>query len=216
MIGIYKITSPSNRVYIGQSKDIPDRIKRYKMLRCEKQIRLYASLNKYGFDNHVFEVLEECAVEILDCRERHYQDLFDVTSKKGLNCDLVNSLNSPKIRSKETRVKIALGMTGKTNFLGKKHTEENRIKMRNRHIGRVVSEVTKQKLRNHNLGKKYSQETKIKQSENSGVIRTVLDLNTGIFWRSTKEVSLVYGIKQNTLITRLNGYRKNNTQFTYV
>lgn len=108
MIGIYKITSPSNRIYIGQSKNIPERFKRYKELRCKNQPRLYASLNKYGHENHVFEYIENCKIEVLDCRERYYQDLFDVTSSKGLNCDLVNSINAPKIRSKETKEKIAL------------------------------------------------------------------------------------------------------------
>lgn len=216
MIGIYKITSPSNRIYIGQSKDILDRFKRYNELRCNKQVRLYASLMKYGVNDHIFEIIEECSVDDLDCKERYYQDFFDVTSRKGLNCDLVNSKNSPKIRSKETKEKISIGMKGKANFSGKTHTEENKLKMRNRHLGKVVSEVTRQKLRNHNLGKRPTAEVLKKLSENSGMIRTVLDLNTGIFWRSVKEVSSIYGIKQNTLIVKLNGYRKNNTQFTYI
>jgi len=216
MIGIYKITSPTGKIYIGQSKNILDRFKRYGELRCKKQIRLYSSLKKYGSSNHIFEIIEECSVNILDCRERYYQDLFDATGKKGLNCDLVNSENAPKVRSEQTKAKIALGMLGKTNFLGKKHTEANKTEISNRQKGRIVSEDTRQKLRNHNLGKKKSEDIKKKLSENNGMIRTVLDLNTGIFWRSVKEVSLIYGIKQNTLITRLNGYRKNNTQFTYV
>lgn len=216
MIGIYKITSPSNRIYIGQSKDILDRFKRYNELRCKKQVRLYASLKKYGSNNHIFEILEECDVNVLDCRERYYQDFFDVTGKKGLNCDLVNSENAPKVRSKETKEKISKGMTGKANFLGKKHSQKNKDKMRDLHLGKIVSEITRQKLRNNNLGKTLTPETLKKLSENSGVIRTVLDLNTGIFWRSVKEVSLIYGIKQNTLIVKLNGYRKNNTQFTYI
>ena len=40
MIGIYKITSPSNKIYIGQSTDIEGRIKGYKSLSCKKQTRL--------------------------------------------------------------------------------------------------------------------------------------------------------------------------------
>jgi len=35
MIGIYKITSPSNKVYIGQSINIEKRFKSYKRYDCK-------------------------------------------------------------------------------------------------------------------------------------------------------------------------------------
>jgi hypothetical protein len=54
IIGIYKITSPSNKIYIGQSNNILYRWKYcYKKLNCKSQRHLYNSLMKYGFDNHV-------------------------------------------------------------------------------------------------------------------------------------------------------------------
>lgn len=37
LIGIYKITSPSNKVYIGQSTDLYSRFYIYKKLHCKKQ-----------------------------------------------------------------------------------------------------------------------------------------------------------------------------------
>ena len=50
MIGIYKITSPTNKIYIGQSTNIENRWNDYyKMIRCKRQTRLYNSLKKYGF-----------------------------------------------------------------------------------------------------------------------------------------------------------------------
>lgn len=69
MIGIYKITSPSNKVYIGQSIDVENRLKRYKYFVSKKQTRLYYSILKYGYDNHTYEVVEECKVEELNERE---------------------------------------------------------------------------------------------------------------------------------------------------
>lgn len=63
MTGIYKITSQSKKIYIGQSVDIEKRFKRYKNLHCKKQIRLYNSFLKYGVDKHKFEILCECNVE---------------------------------------------------------------------------------------------------------------------------------------------------------
>ena len=46
--GIYKITSPSGKIYIGQSKDINLRIIYYKNARCKCQQKLYYSILKYG------------------------------------------------------------------------------------------------------------------------------------------------------------------------
>ena len=53
---IYKITSPSGKVYIGQSCQVQERIKWYK--RCASdQPAIYNSIKKYGYDNHIFEIL---------------------------------------------------------------------------------------------------------------------------------------------------------------
>ena len=41
---IYKITSPSQKVYIGQSRNIQNRVQNYKRLDCKKQPILYKSL----------------------------------------------------------------------------------------------------------------------------------------------------------------------------
>ena len=53
MIGIYKITSPSDRIYIGQSIDINKRFRKYYNLKCKQQPKLYNSLCKYGVDAHI-------------------------------------------------------------------------------------------------------------------------------------------------------------------
>ena len=91
MIGIYKITSPTGKVYIGQSTDIGKRLGAYKRLECKSQTRLYNSIVKYDFYHHIFEVIEECAIEQLNIRERYWQDVYDVLSKKGLNCRLTGT-----------------------------------------------------------------------------------------------------------------------------
>jgi len=45
-IGIYKITSPSNKIYIGQSINIERRIKQYKLLKEIKKCKKFISLLK--------------------------------------------------------------------------------------------------------------------------------------------------------------------------
>lgn len=44
--GIYKITSPNKKVYIGQSKNVHQRFIRYKRGDCKGQKKLYNSINK--------------------------------------------------------------------------------------------------------------------------------------------------------------------------
>jgi len=56
--GIYKITSPTGRVYIGQSNDIERRFKTYaKLQRKRIGTGIYNSLVKYGVKAHRFEIV---------------------------------------------------------------------------------------------------------------------------------------------------------------
>ena len=118
--GIYKITSPSNRIYIGQSINIKNRFKNYRLLNCKEQIRLYNSLLKYGFENHKFEILEECDFEYLNIRERHYQDYYNVISN-GLNCYLTETNILKKVYSEEYKNNLSIaakkrGISDETRF----------------------------------------------------------------------------------------------------
>ena len=79
MIGIYKIISPLNKVYIGQSINIIKRFNDYKILNnCKGQIKLYNSLIKYGTENHKLEIVEECKEEQLNEREIYWGLKFNV------------------------------------------------------------------------------------------------------------------------------------------
>lgn len=113
MIGIYKITSPSSKIYIGQSINIEKRFKNYKSLSQTKgQVMLHYSFKKYGINNHIFEVIEECSIELLNERERYYQDFYNVLNN-GLNCILTNTNESIKVFSNDTIEKIRQGNLGK-------------------------------------------------------------------------------------------------------
>jgi group I intron endonuclease len=85
-IGIYKITSPKGKIYIGETVDIKRRFISYQGLsQSQKQPKLYNSFKKYGIKSHRFEVLEICSIEDLKNREGYYQRLYD-SINKGLNC----------------------------------------------------------------------------------------------------------------------------------
>ena len=125
IIGIYKITSPSGKIYIGQSVDIKERKRRYKQLNCLKQHGIYNSLKKYGFENHIFEIIEECSIELLNERERYWQDYYEVL-KYGLNCVLTNTNDLPRKYSEESRIKI--GDANRGTKRSKEFCENLRIK----------------------------------------------------------------------------------------
>ena len=57
MIGIYKITNPKGKIYIGQSSNIERRMIEHKYRSKTKNLKLYSSLRKYGIDNHKIDIL---------------------------------------------------------------------------------------------------------------------------------------------------------------
>ena len=70
--GIYIIKSPSGKIYIGQSVDIKRRIKYYKYKGAKEQPFLNNSFVKYGFENHIFNILIECDRKMLNQLEQIY------------------------------------------------------------------------------------------------------------------------------------------------
>jgi len=85
-VGIYKITSPCGKIYIGQSHNIDDRFNRYKWYNCKGQKHLYNSLKQYGSRNHKYEIIEICDQEELNKKEEYYIALYECTNNKvGLN-----------------------------------------------------------------------------------------------------------------------------------
>ena len=126
--GIYKITSPTGRIYIGQSIDIYQRWKRYKQLGCKEQQRLYNSIKKHGFENHTTEIICECERQELNDKEKYYVDLYQsFNTKHGLN--LMDGGGSKASVSDETKQKMREA-SAKRNY-GK---------------GRIVSDDTKRKI----------------------------------------------------------------------
>lgn len=157
IVGIYKITSPDGKIYIGQAGDIENRFSTYKICNCKSQSKLYNSLKKYGVINHTFKVIHLCSKIELNELEIYYGKLFNVTDREvGLNIRECGG-NRGKL-SPETIRKIIESKSGEKHhnfgkvsyFFGKKHTEE-----------------AKNKLREIKRGFRHTNESKAKMSENS-------------------------------------------------
>jgi len=225
MIGIYKITNPKGRIYIGQSYNIRRRFTDYKRLGCKSQRRLYNSLKKYGVENHVFEIVCECRKDELNELELKYIDIFNCLSRKGLNCYLIGSITHI---SECTRKKMSKSAKKRApSFLGKKHTEETKIKLGNiqrgvfpgKRKGIPTSPETKLKLSILKKGKKQSVESiekrRIAFIKADINCKKVIDTKTGIIHRSIKDASIATGIKLSALRAMLAGQNKNKTNLIY-
>lgn len=150
MKGIYKITNPKGKVYIGQSVNVEHRFYEYSLIKnCESQIKLFRSLKKYGPTNHTFELLEECNNDILNDKERYYQDYYDVLNENGLNCKLTTTNDKSGKNSLESNIKRSKTMKGKNRGPRPDVVEKNKIV----HKGKTISEAHKKAISAHFKGK---------------------------------------------------------------
>lgn len=224
--GIYKITSPTGRIYIGQSKDIKTRWRYYGYLKITKnQHKIYRSFLKHGIKNHTFEIIEECSIDILNNRERYYQEYYDSVIS-GLNCVYVRTDENPNVMTDLIKDKL------REANLGKKHTKETRLKMsksrlgdKNPNYGVVMSKEQRAKLSIAHKGKKLSESHKIKLSEVRVGIKSlgkhhnakkVINIDTNEIYSCAKEVSLLFDIKYYLLKSWLKIERRNKTPFRYL
>ncbi len=88
MICVYKITSPSGKVYIGSTKDYKKRMYSYKSMNCKTQPKLFNSFKKHGVENHLFEIICTPDLQELRYEERRLGRLLDCLGINGLNCKL--------------------------------------------------------------------------------------------------------------------------------
>jgi group I intron endonuclease len=225
--GIYKITSPTNKIYIGSSKDINSRWNKYKNLHCEYQPKIYRSLLKHGIDAHKFEIIYECAQDDLLQWERLYADYYNVLGVNGLNLAIPNYKDIKGEKSQECKDLMSLKMLGsKNHFYGKKHTTETIEKLKGRpsyfkgkkHPAEVI-----EKMRIAKIGKKYTEESKqkMRESRNRYLLnnlnykcKMVINLNTGIFYDSISDAAKYHGLNRKTLNKKL--INKKTSVFSYV
>ena len=187
--GIYKITSPTGRVYIGQAVDLNRRISGYSMVSTyKKQPKLKNSFLKHGVENHQFDIIEYCSEEELNCSERFWQDEFDVLNG-GLNCVLQDCGEKRKVYNEELRKKISESKIGDKNPNWGKKMSQEAIEKRNSNPyrkttkGRAQSEETRQKMKDNHYDC---------SGGNNSKAKITICLNTGIFYDCLKDACEVY------------------------
>jgi group I intron endonuclease len=193
MVGIYKITNPKNKSYIGLSREIETRWNSYKNMQFKSNTLLKESFQKYGFANHIFEVIEEIELfentygkntAFLRKRERYWILKFN-TFHDGLNQNGGGS--GCGFHTEESKQKISESLKGKPkppNFGENRskdfYTDEWRKKL---------SEISKGKSRGKGISK-----NKGRISPNKGKGKSILqyDKNMNFIqeYLSLKDASL--------------------------
>jgi group I intron endonuclease len=127
--GVYCITSPSGKRYVGVGMSvhgIEGRWNSYKKLNCKNQPKLFGALKKYGAENFKYEVILE--TDDADNAKRSEMYLIDVWNLQDDNYGYNIQAGGP------------LG-----NF-GIKTSQEAKQKMRNAKLGKKASQETKKRM----------------------------------------------------------------------
>lgn len=93
----------NGKSYIGQSVHIERRFTEH----CGSNVNSYIhnAIKKYGKDNFIFEVIEECKPEELDERERYWIAFYDTVKPNGYN---LTAGNDPDlIQTRKTAIPVA-------------------------------------------------------------------------------------------------------------
>lgn len=175
-VGTYSITSPSGKVYIGQSWSILTRWRAYQYQNgIQRQRKLCHSLQKYGPSAHQFKILDwfsaGCTQEDLDRREQYWIDFYRASGVELLNLREGGSRGKPSLESirkgvatrhangsyaasKELRLKRSAHFLGKKQspstiakrIASKKGQRRPDLALRNTHRVRTEEEKLKQSI----------------------------------------------------------------------
>lgn len=214
IVGIYKITSPSNKIYIGKSRDILRRFKDYKWGRFSGQRILKYSLLKYGWDKHTFEIIYELPVDVEDKILNRYEMTFIECYRcnkslypKGNGMNMTNGGDGVigYVFTDEARERVKIGMKGKRRpqLKGKDHP----------YFGKRGAEHVAYGFRHTEESKKRISEAQ--KGDKHNMARRVINVKTGEIFGCIKDAAESVRMKRRTFNAQLNGQNTNNTGFIY-
>jgi group I intron endonuclease len=142
---IYKITSPSGKIYIGKTVNLKRRMGLYKTGHCKSQPALHRSLCKYGFNNHTIDILHELPADVAKSILSTYEILY-ISQYKECGYRLMNLTD------------------GGEGLLGRKHSNETKKKMSEKSRANGIHPETRRKVIEYHTGRKMSDTQKEKIS----------------------------------------------------
>lgn len=159
---VYGITNKiDGKKYVGQTvKKITYRFNEH----SRANTPLGEAIRKYGRENFELVELEVCySFAELNAAEKKWIKDWDCKEPNGYNrTDGGEGLLNPV---KDTREKMAAASMGNKNSLGRKHTEDEKRRIRESQIGRVFSEDHRKKIAESKKGVPLSQTTRDNMSK---------------------------------------------------
>jgi len=140
---IYKITSPSKKVYIGRTSDLGRRINEHRSVAKKQEgWSLHKSIRKYGWDNMVVEEIAKVVPEESQTIEEAFIILYD-SVKNGYNDTYIgsggdqwkgrrNTKEYKEFVKKQSEDRVGY----KNGMFGKKHSDEAIQKQKQKAKGR--------------------------------------------------------------------------------
>lgn len=187
---VYKHTTPSGKVYIGQTKQEPE--KRWQNGNGYKNNEhFWKAIKKYGWDNIKHEILKiNLTKPEADDIEKTYIALYQSNiSNFGYNKTDGGDGHLGYSPTEETRKKISSTLTGH------EVSDETRQKLSIAQKGKPknYTEEYLQRLREERIGKPLS------EKHMSAISKSVLCIETGIIYKSCREAGRMTGIDYNAI-----------------
>lgn len=203
---VYKHTTPSGKIYVGITKQEPN--KRWKHgLGYIENPHFYNAIQKYGWDNIRHEILfDGLTKEEAEREEIRLIDLYQSSKREfGYNVDLGGKIRAEvseetrkkqsishigKVLSEEQKKKISNSLKGRTKvsgMLGHKHKEETK---------KIISDKAKTIKRDYMLGAKNNR------------AKSVINVTTGEVFLTIKEACDKYKINHATISNCCRGKTK--------
>lgn len=150
---IYKLTSPTGRVYIGQTFNINRRFSTYRNLACDRQKKLHSSIIKHGWNSFKKEIVFDGV-----CSKKEIDTIEETFIRKYFN----NSLNiSEKVSSPSYKKGLA-------------HPRSKPV---------VQFDLSLNKINEYESASLAHKQTKINQADISKACRTSKFYAGGFYWR---------------------------------
>lgn len=184
MIGIYKITSPSGKVYIGQSWNIVRRWKEYEWYNGAGQPLLHRSLLKYGVINHAFEIIHELPADVSQATLNEYETLY-WSCYKDCGALLLN------VREPGSNGKLSINSVSKRSATRK----ANRFTITKEHADKIVA--TKRATGAYAKG--WDTRRKNNTHQNLHNRRQILHIETGTVYDSVSAAIKASGVVKSTI-----------------
>lgn len=219
---IYKLISPNNKVYVGQTLNHYKRKSDYKYNKFDQQIKLWNNCKFYNWNpSDSFEVIEECLCgfnkEYLNEREKYWIKYYD-SFKNGLNCNEGGNGNVGHTHSLETRKKIS---DAKKGF---KHSEEAKCKIGKSSLGRSKTKEVREKM---SKTKRERMNNEIKNKiriglkgnkngiGNKGDAKKIVCLTNGIIYESINSAARTLNLHDSNIIQVCKGKCKQTGGYVF-